>query len=502
MKRKSFIVVIILFCLVLLNISFVSARSNSYGYNYYGEILASPAAYEIYNTKKMKELGLVKDTDYKREQIIDLIINDNYIYLLTDMALIIYDNDFTILKKVSTFSTKENDFDKFNDNKSMTINNDLLYISDDNPEIDIYTNDLKSRILVFKLLNSPNYIDLTKENIKVIRIGRNQKVPGMDLSGFRPQKIKVNGSGKIFLICQDIYQGIIEMDINGTFNRFVGINKIKISALESFWRKLTPKGAARRTYLPVSFKAIDIDDRGFIYAVTDSEDAKPIQKLNYKGENVLIENGNTAVIGDITEENKSQFVDIAINDYGIYLALDNRISQTATGEKSRIFAYNSSGDLLYIIGNKKDNSYAYFERPEKVLWNNNEIVVIDNDPDEPRIQFLKETIYGKNINLATKKYFEGDFIEARENWEKVIELNSNKELSYIGLGKIYYQQEDYHTAIEYFKLGNNKAFYSKSYNYIRNERLKKALVPAIVSLIAFVLIFKGIMLWIKIKKGE
>ena len=59
-------------------------------------------------------------------------------------------------------------------------------------------------------------------------------------------------------------------------------------------------------------------------------------------------------------------------------------------------------------------------------------------------------------------YNDGRYLEALEPWKEVLQLNSNYNLAYNGMGKAYFQMEDYREAMRYFKLGYDKVSYSRA----------------------------------------
>ena len=72
-----------------------------------------------------------------------------------------------------------------------------------------------------------------------------------------------------------------------------------------------------------------------------------------------------------------------------------------------------------------------------------------------------------------------EYDEARELWEKVIELNSNYFLAYAGVGKSQLRNQEWKEAVKNLKLGHDYYNYSKAYEQYRNERISK-IVPIVV----------------------
>ncbi len=494
--NKLFIKNIIFLIIISTMLTFlVAAKPTAYGYDYYKQIKAAPASYNRSKHFNYYNLGFNK----QNEVMSDLLVADNYKFITTKNTIYIYDKDYNLIYKTNPkfngfnkFISKDNTETEFDEISSLAFMDNKLYVAN--------ISDEQSKILVFDLIKL-----LNDKDIKVIQelyLDNNSNVPGIKEVGFTPLKVRVSKTGTIYVICRNLVEGILELDENNNFKGFIGTNKITLSALESFWRKIAPDNGSKKKYIPTTFSSMALDNRGFLYVTTSSKDSKPIQKLNFKGENVLVENGNTKVVGDIYDNPKyqSSFEDIDVNEYGVYLALDYSVASEKDGEfvpKSRIFAYNSSGDLLYIIGAKGRDSYDFLANPKVVRWDQEKIVVLDNGNNLSRLIEFAPTKYGENINSAVALYEKGEFSQAKPYWEQTLLSNSNNELAYIGLGKIALREQNNKAALEYFSKGNSRIYYSKVYKKIRNERLGRVMIPALIGFITLIVISRGVVYWCK-----
>ena len=70
---------------------------------------------------------------------------------------------------------------------------------------------------------------------------------------------------------------------------------------------------------------------------------------------------------------------------------------------------------------------------------------------------------------AIEQFQDGDYAESGETWKKVMELNGNYDLAYIGLGKSYLRQDRFKEAMDCFELKKSRKNYSKAYMYYRKE---------------------------------
>ena len=77
-----------------------------------------------------------------------------------------------------------------------------------------------------------------------------------------------------------------------------------------------------------------------------------------------------------------------------------------------------------------------------------------------------------------------------ELWKKVLELDENNELAYVGIGKAYLTSGDYVKAMDYLKKGMSSEYYSIAFKRYRNEVLKEnmsfLLTGSVLLIIAFI----------------
>lgn len=294
-------------------------------------------------------------------------------------------------------------------------------------------------------------------------INRPENMAGV--SEFKPSKIVVDSANRMYIVVQSSYEGILELNADGTFSRYFGVNKPRVNLVDYFWKTLSTdkqKEQMKKTFAP-AFNNVALDKDGFIYAVTyDTASSDMAFRLNSSGVNILREKGNTFVRGDIYYfDSPSQFVDIAVTDYGTYAVLDK--------SRGRIFLYDFDGELLNAFGTLGKTKGA-FKDPSGIAWLGDRLVVTDSTLKCAYI--LKPTDFGSTALKASEKYYYGQWDDALALNEQILTMNANYEIAYIGIGKNYLMKDEYKKAMYYFKLGNNREFYSKAYNGYRGEVLK------------------------------
>ncbi len=303
------------------------------------------------------------------------------------------------------------------------------------------------------------------------------------MTEFKPSKITVDNADRIYVVVQSSYEGIIELNEDGTFSRYFGVNEPQINMIDFLWKSIASdaqKEKMGKTYAP-AFNNVTLDGEGFVMAVTsDSASADKVFRLNYAGANVLREMGNTMVIGDLATENPSAFADIAVKPYGTYALVDKTYGH--------VFLYNFDGELLCVFGSK-GSAVGQFKTPTSIAWLGDKLII--GDADLKAAYIYEPTDFGSALLKAGEAYYNGDWDIATAHFEEVLRLCANLETAYVGIGKNLLMKEDYEGAMYNFKLGNNREFYSKAYKGHRTNVMKDNFwVIAVVAVL-----FIGAVLW-------
>lgn len=286
---------------------------------------------------------------------------------------------------------------------------------------------------------------------------------------FTPLKVTVDYADRIYVIAQNMFEGIMVFESNGNFSSFFGTIDVKISLWEKFWKRIATKEerSKQQLYIPTEFTGIDIDPDGFVYATNiDSNGEQGVRRLNPRGEDFIKKGENTNVGGDLWTEGSteyagpSQFTDVVYRQNGIYSCLDRK--------RGRVFTYDHEGNLLYVFGGLGTQE-GTFSLPVSIEDIGGKLVVLD--ATRAQIVSFEETEYGRLINEAVSLRYDGDEAEAVELWRRVLELDENNELANTGIGKAYLTAGDYVNAMKYLKLGMNRDYYSIAYRRYRNGKL-------------------------------
>ncbi|MBQ7955202.1 MAG: gluconolactonase [Lachnospiraceae bacterium] len=286
---------------------------------------------------------------------------------------------------------------------------------------------------------------------------------------FTPLKVTVDYADRVYVIAQNMFEGIMVFENSGKFSSFIGTINVEISVWEKFWKRIATKEerSKQQLYIPTEFTGIDIDPDGFVYATNiDATGVQGVRRLNPKGEDVIKKGENENVGGDLQIDGStdyagpSQFTDVVYRENGIYTCLDRR--------RGRLFTYDYEGNLLYVFGGLGTQK-GTFHMPVAVEDLGDKIVVLDATRAE--IMTFSVTEYGRLINEAVALRYDGDESEAVSLWQRVLELDENNELANTGIGKAYLTAGEYKLALKYLELGMNRDYYSIAFRRYRNELL-------------------------------
>lgn len=421
------------------------AASASYTFDYYGHSVPAAQAYvleRIIDASSLQTTSLREPRDLAVSRSGDLFLADT-----GNNRILKLNKDFELIQVIDGFS-QGGSVDSFAAPIALYVTeHDRLYIAD---------------------RDHARLVELTTDGEFVRVIGP----PQTDLKGalpegfsYRPFKVAVDAGGRIYVLADGIYEGLLEFDLDGNFQGFLGAPLVRPTILERFWAQIATKEQRSQMalFLPTEYTTLDLDQRGFLYVAEKNE----VRRLNPSGTDVLRRNGFFDPIGDVptAEEYRlsetirpSAFVDIVARDHGLYSVLDR--------ERGRIFTYESEGHLLYVfgaLGNVKDS----FGVPVALDVVGERILVVDRGKNA--LLVFAPTAYGRGIHAAVSQYQAGNYERSAELWAEVLKQNLNYDMAYTGIGTALLRQDAFAAAMQNFRLGNNRPQYSAAFALYRRE---------------------------------
>lgn len=337
-------------------------------------------------------------------------------------------------------------------------------------------------------LNKPSGVFVDKQediyiadtgNNRVVRLNKEGKLLkefGRPESGYLPDSFKydpvnlvVDKRGFLYVTTLGAYQGLVQLDPEGSFIGFFGPNRVAFTLFDAFKRFVYTREMYRRELkkLPGAIVNSTIDKDGFIYTVTKEIASGQIKKLNIAGLDQLYGKGDFAALQDERTYGETihhwqrgvnpQLSDITVDASGNMTVVDsiwNMISQ-----------YDLNGNLLFFWGGDvitATSKTGVVKTPAAIAGNSKgELLVLDGTNN--LIQVLRPSRFGALVHQANALTQEGRYEESEPLWEEVYRLNANYTPALIGLAKAAYKKEDYKRAEELFYKAGVVGGYSESF---------------------------------------
>lgn len=305
---------------------------------------------------------------------------------------------------------------------------------------------------------------------------------------FKPLKVAADAAGRIYVLSEGQFFGLMQFDPKGQFMGYFGSNKVEVTpyvVLETFWKSILTKaqreGMAK--LLPIEYSNLDVGKDGFVYTTTivSQNSREEIKKLNPLGNNVLTgENG----IGDFGDKETAMkkgvkqdtsFVDLAVHPEGFIAGLDRT--------RGRVFEYDGDGNAVAVFGGL-GNQQGTFQQPAAVAYLGDDLLVLDSG--KRSITRFVPTEYGRTVHEAVKLYNRGLYKEAAAEWREASKRDLNNRQAYVGIAKALENEEKYAEALPFFKLGAERGGYSDDYAQIRIRSVRSHM-PLIMTLLGVLL---------------
>ncbi len=454
---------------------------STYTYDVFGNMAKSPAAYvpkEYISSETIKKSissgvsnGKYTEDDCNLSSSIGDIFVDNlehlYIADTGNNRIMCLDEEYRLRLIITSFVNENGVPDALSQPKGVFVTESEIYVADTG----------KSRIVIFDKMGNFKCI-VSEPDSEVIP----------DKSIYTPVAVAVDAAGRIYVVSSTTNYGVISMNRDGSFNGFIGAQKVTYSLFQYMWRMFqTDEQLARsEKYVPTEYNNLVIDSDGFIYVTTDSIDQgsqqaaissrskasnyAPIKKLNPSGTDVLVRGGFYPPSGEVTinggssVENSisgpSQIVDVALGPANTWSIIDKK--------RSKVFTYDEQGNLLYVFGDtgtqlgqiEKDNLSA-------IAYQGSNILLLDQSTS--RITIFKRTAYGDLIVEALQSKLDREYDKVVDYYMAILRDNNNFDSAYIGIATSYYQDGDHEQAMNLYKYAYDTENYSDAFAKYRKE---------------------------------
>ena len=520
-KLSCILAIVLVLCSLFVLVPSAEEAYDTYTYSIDGDKLLSPDAYSAKDTNKpitSKEMGLLlpengglalsKATDIVTDQDANVYIAD-----AGNKRLVVLDKNYRVIQIIHSYTDENGALKEFESPYGISITN-----SNDTPDHQshVYVCDDKTkRIVCFErtalLANTDGDYRAEKTILKP-----ESKLLKDD--AYTPVAIAVDKYGRIFVVSRGTYEGIIVMSGEGEFTGFIGAQKVTKSLLDQIWSKLMSAEARQETVQNTAsaYNNITVDSDGFIYITNNGLEAtqqlaaitsktathSPVKKLNSSGDEIMARNGFFDCGGEVVldAKNVSSIIDVAVGPEGTWSILDEKGSVGSQRGRTRIFTYNSNGDLLFAFGDKGEqlgNSKSYvgftYQCVQGTDANGNpkdvyNILALDTTEGSNEITVFSPTPYYEQLILAHEYQNNHKYDEAIDIWREILKLNNNFDLAYIGIGKALFSQQKYAESMEMLKAAYETEQYAKAFGEIRSDIIGRFLPLVIIGIVVLVVL--------------
>ena len=370
-------------------------------------------------------------------------------------------------------------------------------------------------------LNTPSGVFVTEDNIFVADTENNRIVvfdregnfdyiipePVSDVfpenSIYKPVALAVDTTGGIYVISSTTYMGVIALNSDGSFRGFIGAQKVTYDIMDIIWRRFqtAEQRALTTQYVSTEYNNITIDSKGFVYVTTSSiaetnqqaaiksksADYSPVKKLNSSGNDIMKRNGFFGPGGEVDVQNMafdanaatgpSKIIDVALGPEDTWSIIDEK--------RSRIYTYDADGKMLFIFG---DTGYQLgnISSIEAIAYQGDKLLVLDKTRDSFTV--YNRTEYGDILINALHNNNARRYDLAVDDWQLILQRNSNFDAAYVGIGKALYREGKWQEAMDMYKFAYDTENYSNAFKMWRKDWVSENIIWIPIVVIAVVLV--------------
>jgi len=493
MKKITNILIMALIAVMLFGTVYSSAAEpyDTYTYSIDGKTIKSPPAYSAVDDFDAIDMNISKLSSVATlsANVSDIFCDDQSNIYIADKGnnrIVVLNKFYEAIGIIESYVDENGVAQTFNGPSGLYIT-DAAKTTDNSSHIYICDTGNK-RVVVFD--REYNYVrTIYKPDSKII-----------DAGAFDPTAIAVDIYGRIFIVSPSAYEGVIVLTRDGDFTGFIGAQQVSYSLIDIIWAKFqsAEKRLTQELKLATPYNNITVDDDGFVYVTmypTDPAEQKnqlssiktkkasysPVKKLNSQGKEILNRNGFFDPGGEVVINVKdiSQIKDVALGAEDTWTLLDQ--------SRARFFTYDQNGNLLFAFGGKGDqlgHGANFVGMTYQVVNGTYRLVVLDAAGTGSKITVYDPTDYYYALMTALSNENKHDYVAAQESWERVLTLNNNLDLAYIGIGKALYNQGKYADAMEYLESAYETKVWSDAHAAANKNIVSKWLLPIIILVIA------------------
>ncbi len=455
----------------------VAASSyGTYTYSQDGFGVSSPDAYTPVQVVDYKAMGintaLNGPTDIETDDEGNVYIAD-----AGNNRILVLDKYYKYKFKIDSFTNSNGIPDALANPNGVFVGNGKIYVADTD----------NMRLVVFNQADG--------KYIKTVEEPQSDVFPANSV--YRPVAVAVDDAETMYVISSSTYMGVIALNPDGSFQCFIGAQKVSMDAWTKLWRYFQTDEQRERSesYVSTEFNNITIDEKGFIYITTSSieepdqqsatmnntAEYSPVKKLNISGDDIMKRTGFfgfgevDVVGGPGMDRNKllgtSKIVDVALGPEKTWSIIDEK--------RSKVYTYDEYGALLYIFGDIGEQ-LGNIRKASALVYQGDNLLILDNTMNSFTV--YSRTEYGNLLIEAIRTQNNRNYDKAEEAWNDILQRNNNFDAAYVGIGKAFYRRGDWTTAMEYYEKAYDTKNYSEAFKMWRKGWIEDyiLLVPIVI----------------------
>ena len=303
-KLSSILAIVLVLCSIFVLVPSAKEAYDTYTYSIDGEKLLSPDAYSAKDTNRpitSKEMGL----DVALNKASDIITDEDgnvYIADTGNARLVVLDKNYRVVQIVSEYIDENGEEQTFKAPRGISIT-DSEYTPDHRSHV--YVCDYQTKKIV--CFERTALLNNSGESYRVEKTVHKPESSLLKEDAYKPIALAVDRYGRIFVVSEGAFEGIIVMSGDGEFTGFIGAQMVTKTLLDQIWGKLLSAEQKQESAQETAsaYNNITVDKDGFIYITNNglqasqqfaSIEAKssthsPVKKLNSSGDEIMVRNG-------------------------------------------------------------------------------------------------------------------------------------------------------------------------------------------------------------------
>ena len=296
---------------------------------------------------------------------------------------------------------------------------------------------------------------------------------------YKPRKVVIDKRGNLYISSKGNTNGIVQLSPagEGEFLGYYGANTSQVSFLTAVRKAIfsSEQLSGMAGIVPISVENLCIDMKGMVYAVSQTNDARSLRRLNVAGRNTLTPDYWTELT-----------CAVAVTPSG---------SVFTANANGRLVEYTSEGDMLFVFGafDSGDQRIGTFRSVTGLVADEAyRLYVLDSVLGS--IQVLEPTEFTSLVHSAFALFQDGKYEESKAPWSQVQRMNSLFTYANTGMGEALYREGGYSEALENFRHSGNRQGYSDAWWELRSDWLHSHVGQILIALVALVVLWQGLKL--------